>query len=252
MAMRGSISGSSGNIGSVSTKNTGNVFNGTTDGYWKRGLSAYEVAVSYGFQGTAEEWLASLQGKSVAIASVQEYENHTVITFSDGKKIDVKNGSQITFKLSPDNKIYWRYTNDDDPNNWKLMVDVKSIVNDEFDMRAVNYANLYYNTKEGWDSMVNYVSELGTIYYYEDYYTETDEHGNTITKPGIKIGDGMAYLIDLPFLGSIGSPTDHTTLYEHINDTSVHVTEQEKMFWNNKCRVDETQVDNENLIFTIN
>lgn len=249
MALRGSISGGSGNIGAVTTKNTGNTFSGTTDGRWLRGYSAYEVAVNYGYEGTAEEWLASLQGKSVTIASIQEYEDRTVITFSDGKTISIKNGSAVTFRLSSDNKVYWKYIGEDE-NSWKLMVDVRSIVNDEFDMRATNYANIYYNTKQGWDSMPNYVSEIGAIYYYEDYYTEIDAHGNTVTKPGIKIGDGMAYLIDLPFLGSIGGPPS-TAFQEHINNTSIHVTEEEKMFWNNKCRVDETKINDENLIFTI-
>ena len=35
-----------------------------TDTEVKNGLSAYEIAVQYGYEGTVEEWLESLHGKS--------------------------------------------------------------------------------------------------------------------------------------------------------------------------------------------
>ena len=109
----------------------------------------------------------------------------------------------------------------------------------------MKFASIQYDTTENWNSRVNLVSEIGTIYYYEDYFQETDDQGNIITRPGIKIGDGMAYLIDLPFINSQGN------IDEHINNKSIHITEAERLFWNNKCRVDESYIDNENLIFSI-
>ena len=42
------------------------------------------------------------------------------------------------------------------------------------------------------------VSENGAIYVYEDL-TESAADSD-VSIPGIKIGDGSAYLIDLPFL----------------------------------------------------
>ena len=72
----------------------------------------------------------------------------------------------------------------------------------------------------------------------EDFtITHLDEHGNPV--PGIKIGDGLGYLIDAPFLSA---PYD-----EHIANLDIHVTTENKTFWNNKVRC---YMDGENLVFT--
>lgn len=66
------------------------------------------------------------------------------------------------------------------------------------------------------------ISEKNTFYVYSDGYTLAD--GTII--PRIKLGDGMAYIIDLPFLDK---------QYEnHINNHTIHVTPEEKEFWNTK------------------
>lgn len=98
------------------------------------------------------------------------------------------------------------------------------------------------NTVQGWNSQPTLISELNTVYVYTNYKSTTDRHGHTVYIPGVKIGDGNAYLIDLPF-------TD-TLMEEHIADTDIHVTPQEKIFWNNKVRVYESTVQQENLTFT--
>ena len=245
MAIKGSLSGGSSSIGNASTKNVGNVFNGTTDGYWKRGLSAYQVAVQNGFVGSESEWLESLKGTSVTVASIVEYGDSTKITFSDGKSFTVKNSSAIMFSLDDKNNIYWKYK-DEDNSKWRLLLDIDSIINNKIAQLTSNSAKINYDTTENWNSRVDLISELGTIYYYEDYYTEIDENGNEIKKPGVKIGDGMAYLIDLPFVN------DHFDFYDHINNNNIHITQDERLFWNNKCRVDDSYINNENLIFTIN
>ena len=52
---------------------------------------------------------------------------------------------------------------------------------------------------------------------------------------GIKIGDGRAYVQDLPFIdGAL-----RQELLGHINDPDIHVTIQEKLFWNNKLNVND-------------
>lgn len=66
------------------------------------------------------------------------------------------------------------------------------------------------------------ISEKNTFYVYSDGYTLAD--GTVI--PRIKLGDGMAYIIDLPFLDE--------KYYSHIRDASIHVTPEEKAFWNTK------------------
>ena len=96
------------------------------------------------------------------------------------------------------------------------------------------------NTKEGWDSQPSLIGQLNTIYVYTDY--RLDEEGNAI--PGIKIGDGNAYLIDAPFMD--------TDIIDHINNHTIHITEEERQFWNNKVRCFESVVDEQELIFSIN
>ena len=67
--------------------------------------------------------------------------------------------------------------------------------------------------------------------------------------PAVKIGDGLAYLIDLPFIDA-----SVTRLMEHINNTQIHITQAEREFWNNKVRCDDDGLiqGGETLVFTIN
>lgn len=70
---------------------------------------------------------------------------------------------------------------------------------------------------------------------YEEEYTENNETlTRTVYVPGIKIGDGSAYVVDLPF---------------------VNVTSEQINFWNNKvnCYLEPEIIEdgnNETLIFT--
>ena len=97
---------------------------------------------------------------------------------------------------------------------------------------------VYFDTTAGWAAKGSLVSEANTLYIYTDY--QQDSEGNDI--PGIKIGDGNAYLIDKPFLD--------TVYYEHINDTDIHITAEEREFWNNKVRCYYSPTNDETVIFT--
>ena len=97
---------------------------------------------------------------------------------------------------------------------------------------------VYFDTTAGWAAKGSLVSEVNTLYIYTDY--QQDSEGNDI--PGIKIGDGNAYLIDKPFLD--------TVYYEHINDTDIHITAEEREFWNNKVRCYYSPTNDETVIFT--
>lgn len=109
-------------------------------------------------------------------------------------------------------------------------------------------AKIYYDTKENWNSQTSFISEHHAIYVYTNYKEIEDEVGNKTYVPGIKIGDGKAYLIDLPFVGDI---TDvETNLEQHIQNLSMHITEEERLFWNNKCNA--PHISGENLLFTTN
>ena len=90
---------------------------------------------------------------------------------------------------------------------------------------------LYADTAT-WNSQAQLVSQQGYIYIYSDY--KQDSSGNDI--PGIKVGDGNAYLIDLPFSTKL--------IDEHIADAVAHITSAERDFWNNKvtCYIDENNI----------
>ena len=93
-----------------------------------------------------------------------------------------------------------------------------------------------FNTTAAWDAQVHLTSQPNTLYIYTDH--QIDSQGNLIA--GIKVGDGNAYLIDMPFTDEV--------IMEHINDNIRHITAEERAFWNNKvsCYL----ADGDRVIFT--
>lgn len=98
-------------------------------------------------------------------------------------------------------------------------------------------SKVLYNTTESWNSRPQLIAKKGYIYVYSDY---KQSDGQDI--PGLKVGDGTSYLIDMPF---IDKPLD-----DHILDTVKHITAEERTFWNNKVRCFIDPDDNGNIIFT--
>lgn len=85
---------------------------------------------------------------------------------------------------------------------------------------ALSSQSLYIvseNTELGWSKLPTYIPKKGEIVYYTDI-------------PAIKVGDGNAYVVDLPF----ADRGVYDMLISHVNDFGMHVTPQEKAFWNNK------------------
>ncbi len=95
-----------------------------------------------------------------------------------------------------------------------------------------------YGTTEYWNSFPTLIGAAKTVYVYTDY--EQDDQGNNI--PGIKLGDGLGYLIDAPFT------TDG--MYDHIRNQVRHITAEERQFWNDKVRVYIDAENEERLVFT--
>lgn len=90
------------------------------------------------------------------------------------------------------------------------------------------------DTTENWNNHRNFVPMLGEIIIYTDAGTMDDGYGNEINVPGIKIGDGNAYLIDLPFVGNDQRYAILQELRNHTNDWTIHVSPDDRNFWNNK------------------
>lgn len=93
------------------------------------------------------------------------------------------------------------------------------------------------NTKSTWDERIDFIPKAGQIILYTDYF------GPDL--PAIKIGDGLAYLIDLPVIGNGLAQQLSSILASHLVDHSRHVTDEEKSFWNNKLNL---EISGEELI----
>lgn len=100
------------------------------------------------------------------------------------------------------------------------------------------------DTTENWNNARGFIPMAGEVIIYTDYETKTytvEEYGETVTKtveiPNIKIGTGNAYVQDLGFVDE----KTRDILMAHIQDHDVHVTLQEKIFWNNKINIDDAE-----------
>lgn len=113
----------------------------------------------------------------------------------------------------------------------------------QIDNKPENIASIYYNTVEGWDAQPELVSEKNAMYVYTDAY---EENGTLI--PSIKIGDGSSYLIDIPFVES----KLMEDFNDHIRNTQIHVSEEDRIRWDNKVRAYHSTVEDETIVFTTN
>jgi len=100
------------------------------------------------------------------------------------------------------------------------------------------------DTTENWNNAIGFIPLPGEVIIYEDYEVKTyevEEYGETVTKtvniPNIKIGTGNAYVQDLAFVDE----KTKDVLLAHIQNHDIHVTLQEKLFWNNKINVDDAE-----------
>ena len=94
---------------------------------------------------------------------------------------------------------------------------------------------IYTRTTEEWNNTPLLKSEQNAFYVFSDAFPYIDENNNLKYAPGIKIGDGNAYVIDLPFTNNI--------------------TPEKIAFWDNKvnCYLEielNPTGNKENLIFT--
>lgn len=101
----------------------------------------------------------------------------------------------------------------------------------------IEKSKILCNTTEYWNSHPQLLSKEGYLYIYTDYKQVDNED-----VPGMKVGDGTSYLIDMPFMDA---PLD-----AHIADSVKHITDTERAFWNDKVRCFIDPEDGENLVFS--
>lgn len=99
------------------------------------------------------------------------------------------------------------------------------------------------NTTAYWNSLIGFVPKKGELIVYSDY--AQSQSGQNI--PALKVGDGNAYLIDIPFVSGGVSSEVIDLIMAHIRNGSIHVTQSEKEFWGSKVSCN---LDGENLVFT--
>ena len=96
------------------------------------------------------------------------------------------------------------------------------------------------DTTANWDAHPLFVPKKGQLIVYSDHRIDTDGEGNVIYIPGLKVGDGKAYLKSLPFVGDDILIETEEMLRQHEENPVIHTTSEEKEFWNQKlnCEVD--------------
>lgn len=107
------------------------------------------------------------------------------------------------------------------------------------------------DTTANWNAAHGFVPLEGEIIIYLDG-RKIEKNGELVNMPTIKIGDGKAYVQDLPFVDD----DTRDTLLLHINDSLIHVSARDRQFWDNKINIDDLyeslneELENETLIFS--
>lgn len=109
---------------------------------------------------------------------------------------------------------------------------------DEVNFGSGGDKEVFYGTTSYWNSQPQLISTRGSVYVYSDH--DSDGSGNLI--PGIKLGDGTSYLIDMPFIDEKSA--------EHIMNLAIHITQAEREFWNEKVRCYIDPQNPQHIIFT--
>ena len=111
------------------------------------------------------------------------------------------------------------------------------------DASTIDGKSILIDTTSNWNTKITFIPKRGDLIFYSDKATNSDG----INIPGLKIGDGSAYCIDLPFLGD----DVFAALNSHISNTIIHITTEERVSWSNKINCEDS-VDNETLILNRN
>lgn len=99
---------------------------------------------------------------------------------------------------------------------------------------------IYYSkTKEQWNINPQLLSKKDVLYIYTNYKKiKKQGEQDQIIIPGLKIGDGTTYLIDLPFINdTAGGSEIEQMILDHINNNVIHISAEERNFWNNKLNL---------------
>lgn len=105
---------------------------------------------------------------------------------------------------------------------------------------------IYYDTEENWNLQRDLIAKYKAVYVYSNHAYLVDTVGNRTPVPAIKVGDGTSYLIDMPFVDQ----DIRNYILDHISNDSVHVSERDRRFWNNKVFAFVYKNDPERLVLS--
>ena len=108
------------------------------------------------------------------------------------------------------------------------------------------------DTTQHWNEARGFIPLEGELIVYNDFSSFVGEsNGEIVVKyiPNFKIGDGKAYVQDLPFVNE----ELRDKLVNHMSNNDIHVTKAEKLFWNNKININDSgEVTGETLLINRN
>ena len=107
--------------------------------------------------------------------------------------------------------------------------------------KTINIASassIVSGTTSYWQTHGNVVSTKDVLYVYTDW----KKNSSNQDIPGIKVGDGLAYIVDLPFTDELWAA--------HVMDTLLHVSASDRTNWDSKVRCYMDSTDLEKLVFT--
>lgn len=147
-----------------------------------------------------------------------------------------------------DSLIYYCYIQEANPNYLvlnksngtftlsKMYLDHCQLSNlDYLNSGHTGFAGIEFGSTEYWNSRLDYVPVEGMLVVYTDY--SVSETGKLI--PNFKIGNGSDYLRNIEFIGF----DMREIIEEHINNTTVHITPEDRARWDNKLNFNEPTSD---------
>lgn len=157
----------------------------------------------------------------------QSLENDFKVDFKDDNNFNSCLGSYVESETSDHSALY----NRDQPNQHPI----SSITGLQDAINSIPV--ILCDTTASWNAHIDYIPPKGAIVAYSDYSII-----DGVDIPNFKISDGLAYLIDQPFVGD----DVREIINEHIRDTTIHITAAEREKWNNKVscsliRLDENE-----------
>ena len=131
------------------------------------------------------------------------------------------------------------------------------ILEGDITLPEIGIRSIQYHTEAEWNAQQTLLTAEGALYIYSDHTKVIDPTTGEVTViPAIKIGDGVSYLSQLPFIGGGGASPEveekldelTDTVDEHISDSPIHVSDEDRDEWNSKIRARIDSENTENLV----